>query len=94
MVQNSPLVQYDPFGEDNQWHHLLPRQFADKFFQAGLDINAAEFGHILDETKHIGAEGIHSGWNETWRLFFERYPRATKKQILSKFEEMKSWPFF
>ena len=90
--RNQPTFLVDELGLKANWHHLLPKQFQDKFSAAGLDINAADFGVILEEVDHTGKGGIHPSWNRSWAEFFEKYPNASKEQILGQLKKMKAMP--
>jgi len=87
--KNSTLLTYDLFGLKANWHHLLPRQFEHKFVTAGIDIDAAEYGVILEALDHTGQGGLHPSWNRDWGAFFEKNPNATKSQIIAHLEKMK-----
>jgi hypothetical protein len=72
-------------------HHLLPRQFADKFRAAGLEIE--DFKIPLERGFH---GGLHRGkfeksWNGEWKAFFDRYERGrppTDNEILTQYADM------
>ena len=87
-------ICYDYLGLKANWHHLLPRQYASQFASAGLDINAAEFGVILEGLDHTGVGGIHPSWNRVWSEFFQKSPKATKAQVLNQLAKMKNMPEF
>ena len=87
-------ICYDYLGLKANWHHLLPRQYASQFASAGLDINAAEFGVILEGLDHTGVGGIHPSWNRVWSEFFQKSPKATKAQVLDQLAKMKNMPEF
>jgi len=65
----------DPFGLDDQWHHLIPQQvkkyLEEKGFdwsKIGLDLHHPDNGWILDESWHTGKGGLHSkDWNGDWK---------------------------
>lgn len=82
---NSPVNKLDLLGGPDEWHHMLPRQFA-PFWQAlGIDFNASDFGKILDKADH---NALHcAGWNEEWDSFTSK-PR-TKEEVMRKLEDMK-----
>jgi RHS repeat-associated protein len=52
-VENVPVTQVDLEGLKLQWHHLLPVQFRDYFANAGLNINDAEYGLLIDDEYHL-----------------------------------------
>ncbi|MEM1185498.1 MAG: RHS repeat-associated core domain-containing protein, partial [Planctomycetota bacterium] len=67
----NPYGFFDPFGLSgcpvNQWHHMLPQQFRDRFEALGLDIDKAKFGYYMPTGAH---NELHNpkkgpGWNET-----------------------------
>ena len=87
-------ICYDYLGLKANWHHMLPRQYASQFASAGLDINAAEFGVILEGLDHTGVGGIHPSWNRVWSEFFQKSPKATKAQVLDQLAKMKNMPEF
>jgi hypothetical protein len=53
-------------------HHLLPRQFRDKFEDAGVDFNmyAVSMSDKFHDAIHI------DGWNADWNMFFEMYEQG------------------
>lgn len=93
-IENNSPCNIDYLGETANWHHLLPVQFESYFRQAGLDIDAKEFGYILEDVDHYRKGGIHPGWNSAWRNFFMLNPKATKEEILQRLREMENQPDF
>ena len=69
---------------------LLPREFADRFADVGLDIE--KYTTKLPAGEHrLKPNGIHTGpnnWNKEWRIFLEG-STASEQQILNKLGEMK-----
>ena len=86
---NSSMLTHDLLGLKANWHHLLPRQFEHKFVAAGLDIDDAEYGVVLEALDHTGQGGLHPSWNREWGAFFEKHPNADKSQIIAQLEKMK-----
>jgi hypothetical protein len=85
----------DLFGLAANWHHLLPQQFRMEFFNAGItNIDAKEFGWIVEFDFHTGKNGLHPTWNQKWKNFFEKNPKPTKAAILRQLELMKKSPEF
>jgi RHS repeat-associated protein len=77
--------------EKTEIHHLLPRQFRQKFEQAGLDIE--KYTKELPKSRHrLKPDGLHAqgpnGWNQQWNKFFNENPNATKQQILDQLDKM------
>jgi predicted lipoprotein DUF2380 len=74
-------------------HHELPRQFRDKFERAGLDIEKYT-KEVPRDAHRLKPGGIHArgseGWNQEWGRFFEKFPNATKQQILKQLDKMRS----
>ncbi len=73
-------------------HHLLPRQFADKFKAVGLEIE--EFKIPLTKDIHsLKPNGIHTkgggNWNAVWKQFFETHKKPEREQILEQLEKMR-----
>jgi RHS repeat-associated protein len=96
-VWNSPVNAHDPLGERPNWHHLLPQapELAAFFAAAGIaDINAAEFGWILDSECHLEKGGLHPAWNQEWEAFKNANPGAKKEAILGQLAKMKNDPRF
>lgn len=73
-------------------HHLLPREFADRFAKAGLNIE--DYVIELERGKHrLKPDGIHTGpdnWNKRWREFFRKYPEAKREQILEFLQHLRA----
>ncbi|MEO1527314.1 MAG: RHS repeat-associated core domain-containing protein [Planctomycetota bacterium] len=86
------MSDLDPFGLWKwHWHHELPVEFEDEFIEAGLDIDAPEYGHMLPQPYHTGPDGVHPrGYNADWYEFFAHHPNATKEEILAFLEDMRS----
>jgi RHS repeat-associated protein len=76
-------------------HHLLPRQFAPRFKQVGLNID--DYVIDLSRARHrLKPNGIHTGpdhWNKQWQRFFDYYDSRSKapkaRDILNHLETMK-----
>jgi RHS repeat-associated protein len=72
-------------------HHLLPRQFMERFSGLGLDIE--KYKSPIDKVDHrLKPDGLHIGsnsWNKQWGDFFTEYPNADKDQVLSQLDRMK-----
>ncbi len=75
-------------------HHLLPqaKRFKKYFKKAGLDIE--DFKIPLDKAKHrLKPNGVHTkqggNWNKQWDNFFEKFPEASKEQILEQMSNMR-----
>ena len=79
--------------EELEGHHLLPREFEEKFAKAGLNIE--EYVIDLNKARHrLKPDGLHTGkgaenWNGAWREFFRKHPNASRKQILGQLCQMK-----
>ncbi|MEW6620624.1 MAG: RHS repeat-associated core domain-containing protein, partial [bacterium] len=76
-------------------HHLLPKEFAERFRDAGL--NPEKYTIKISQEKHrLKPGGLHTGpnnWNKQWREFFNKYERMgikpTREHILQQLEKMK-----
>jgi RHS repeat-associated protein len=64
-------------------HHLLPvsGQFANRFARAGLNVNDPRLGAWWAKTDHLRNA---KAWNDAWRRFFERNPKASAQEILDE----------
>ncbi len=73
-------------------HHLLPRQFIDKFRKAGLDIEDYKVKVPEDFHKEIhgkgGGDWWENSWNPQWDQFFKDNPNPTQDEILIQLHEM------
>jgi hypothetical protein len=73
-----------------QAHHDLPVNNQDKFLEAGLDINKAEYGRWVEG----GPIGTHQSWSmafdNEWAGFFGRFPNANAEQIISQMNSMRA----
>jgi hypothetical protein len=74
-------------------HHLLPQaEIFEKYFsKAGLSIE--DYVLYIEKAVHrLTPEGVHTvaggNWNRVWEQFFDKYPDATKPQILEKLGQM------
>jgi RHS repeat-associated protein len=83
-------VKILPSGEVIHRHHLLPREFADRFEALGLDIE--KYTVWLKDSVHLNHYhgGAKNGglWNETWKEFFEKNPNACACEVLDQLDEM------
>ncbi|MBI4671689.1 MAG: DUF2380 domain-containing protein [Chloroflexi bacterium] len=74
-------------------HHLLPRQFRDKFERAGLDIEDYTVDLSFDLHKDIhgrgGGEAWINSWNRQWTRFFQANPYPSASEILRQLTSMK-----
>jgi RHS repeat-associated protein len=78
-VENDVIDNADSDGLKREWHHLLPDQFRAIFVAAGIDIDSAEYGWILDEVYHrqgqknpvLADKTLHPLWNKDWKEFFD-----------------------
>jgi len=79
-------------GEVIHKHHLLPRQFVNKFKDVGLNIE--DFKISLPKGKHtLKPDGIHTNsggnWNKVWKEFFRETPSYSKQDILDQLAKMR-----
>ena len=97
-LSNNGINANDFLGLAANWHHLLPqaKEFASWFSAAGItDINAAEYGWIMNVDDHITGENkIDPKWNVQWKQYKDLHPTATKKMILSQMEKMRRFITF
>ena len=78
----------DPFGEQVDWHHLLPQKWRTLFAQANVDIDSAVYGVIMDKENH---QALHSaGWNNEWEKFFQTNTNPTAAQVQTQLSAMKN----
>jgi Predicted lipoprotein of unknown function (DUF2380) len=73
-------------------HHLLPRQFAHKFKQVGLDPDDYLLNLPVDEHR-LSPDGLHAGpseesWNGQWSQFFDNNPNYTQQDVLNQLATM------
>jgi hypothetical protein len=73
-------------------HHQLPREFAKRFKDAGLNID--DFIIPLDKAKHrLRPGGIHTNgggnWNRVWREFLDANKNAEAPEILEQLAKMR-----
>jgi hypothetical protein len=74
-------------------HHQLPRQFEDWFNRVGLKIE--DFVIRMARKAHrMKPNGLHVGqgeanWNGAWQAFRDRFPAATKRQVLNQLARMR-----
>ncbi|MBK8097134.1 MAG: hypothetical protein IPK26_08505 [Planctomycetes bacterium] len=84
-----PLGAWDPLGLQGEWHHRLPQAFRDRFAEAGIVVDDAEFGRWMQRSDHTA---LHAGgrYNKEWENFFDQMSDAKKKPtkdaILQKLE--------
>jgi hypothetical protein len=74
-------------------HHQLPTQFADKFKNAGLNIQ--DFKIPLEQGAHrLKPGGLHTieggNWNGQWKQFFTDNPNAQAPEILEQLARMRN----
>ncbi len=80
-----------PGMQNAQAHHDLPqaKRFQDQWKRVGLDINDPAYGRWVSG----GPQGKHQKWsrafNDAWRGFFEKYPEATREQILKHMDDLR-----
>jgi hypothetical protein len=81
-------AEYNP-----QWHHMLPQKWREQFRLAGLNIDSAEFGLILDRTDH---GKMSYSWNDEWNKFFGQFGEKgpNEAQIRAQLEKMKGMDKF
>lgn len=84
-VQNNPTNAVDPAGLGPEWHHTLPQKvFGDywKYVKSlGIDIDAKEWGWILDQKDH---SKIHPLWNTEWEKWFKTRIKEKSKITLEE----------
>lgn len=95
-VAANPVSLTDPEGLKLAWHHLFPRDvFTEDFFKKhgikGFNINAREYGWIMDAKRH---SKLHSAkWNDAWfswiNLQKERGQPITKERLIARMRIMK-----
>ncbi len=91
-VAGMPLYWVDPLGLDPHWHHYFPQEIFRGLIE-GLDIDAPEYGLLVEGNDHIGKGGLHSEkWNAEWKnRVTERMKTGelTKDWAIGQLEEMK-----
>ena len=91
---NNPLNSYDYLGLRPEWNHDLPQQFKPWFNERGItDIDAKEYGTMLDSKLHTGKGGLHPRYNNEWKKFKEANPNATKAEIEAFKDKLKRETF-
>jgi hypothetical protein len=77
-----------------QAHHDMPRAFRAKFEAKGFDIDYPAYGRWVEGTP----PGRHQNWtkefNAMWQAFFDKFPSATRKQILDMMYSLRADPRF
>ncbi len=72
-------------------HHLLPRKYADKFKEKGLNIDDYTIELPVD-IHRLNPNGIHTklrgNWNKAWGKFFDENPNPTKEEILAEMNRL------
>lgn len=67
-------------------HHLLPKEFVDKFVAAGFSIE--EYKLLLRRDDHrLKSNGIHTGqdnWNRAWEDFYDEYKDPRPENALHR----------
>ena len=80
-------------GEETiEMHHLLPKEFVERFKWAGLNIEDFKIPITKAQHRLKAYGGIHTGpnnWNKMWAKFFDKNPKARREQILQYLEIMK-----
>ncbi|MGL4854374.1 MAG: hypothetical protein ACRC37_03885 [Lentisphaeria bacterium] len=90
-VQNNAVNAWDVLGEaprlyDVDWHHLVPKQFANKLPAGFLD--SADNGWLFHQKDH---RALHSaGWNEDWKKFFDGKSSVTIADLKANLNSLKS----
>ena len=83
----------DKQSSQTESHHLLPRQFRDKFKRVGLDIEDYTVDLARDFHKDVhgkgGGEAWINSWNKQWERFFDQNRNPTKDEILRQLRNMK-----
>lgn len=71
------------YGDEEENHHRLPRQFGPQFAKAGINIE--DYTMRLPRGLHrLTPDGIHPDYNAAWREFFEQNENPSKQQILEE----------
>jgi len=68
-------------------HHVLPKQFAEKFSRLGLDVNDPRFGALLDGPAHMQLHNVLK-YNSRWSDWLGKNPNATADDVLRFAEEL------
>jgi hypothetical protein len=92
-LPDGTLSVVDKAAEVFEEHHLLPKQFRERFEEAGLDIE--QYIICLEKGKHrLKPDGLHTkdggNWNKVWQEFFSgRTTPPNKKDILDQLDTMR-----
>jgi RHS repeat-associated protein len=71
------------YGDEEERHHRLPREFRSEFAKAGINIE--DYTMRLPRGLHrLTPDNIHPEYNAEWKRFFRKYPDPTKAQILEE----------
>jgi RHS repeat-associated protein len=86
----SRMGEPPPGMKNPQAHHDLPKKFAERFKQAGLDPESPEHGRWVEG----GKLGDHQRWskefNDAWERFFGQPGERTKEEILQLRDDLRS----
>jgi RHS repeat-associated protein len=83
----TPPVASAFYGDEDECHHRLPRQFKPYFETAGIDIE--QYLKKLPRALHrLKGTGIHPEYNNDWQDFFDKNPNATPDQILQQMNKL------
>jgi RHS repeat-associated protein len=81
-----PLAVGDPLGlSGEEWHHLLPTQFAGRWGHLGFGSNDKWNGFVLKGKHH---RKLHGQWNADWAKWLEGHPNATPEQVEEQLKDM------
>ncbi|MYG15720.1 MAG: hypothetical protein F4207_04730 [Gemmatimonadetes bacterium] len=80
---------FDRWGAVSRRHCRLRRRFREHWERAGLDINDPAYGRWVSGSP----QGRHQNWsrafNDAWRGFFDKFPDATREQILKHMNDLR-----
>ncbi len=97
--QRSRWKEYTGKEAVGEVHHGLPEQFSSWFMKKGLDVNSGEFYYDLPKDVHRlkSGNGIHTNssplgknWNAVWEEYIDRYPGATREDVLEQLAFMET----
>jgi len=57
-------------------HHVLPKEFADRFSARGINVHDPKYGAWWAQHDHLSVH--RRGYNDRWREFFRRNPTAAE----------------
>jgi len=77
------------YGDEEELHHRLPREFRYRFEKAGINIE--DYTMRLPRGLHrLTPDNIHPKYNAAWDQFFEKHPEPTKEEILQELAKIEA----